>query len=589
VRSRLRWPLALLLVGWLGLIPFYALTPVHDAVWVLMARSTPPPAPTSEPAAEASPESTPAAEEVAAVPADTPTPEPAPEKRLGADTASLIDPSVEAVDTPTPAPVDGRYAFLLLGYGGAGHDGAYLTDSVMVVVVDPAAKSLTLLSVPRDAWVPMSLDGKTTFYNKLNTAYAFAKDSSFYPDRLPKYTGDQGAGQFAADTVSRILGIPIKYYVALDFAGFRQMVDALDGIDVDVPRGFASLYPANDDPQIDPSWTTVRFKAGMQHMNGERAIQYARAREVIDDSGEAGDFARSRRQRLIIEAFKTRFFRADGLLRLPKLLAIAAKHVDTNYDIGGAAQLGQLALEWRDVEIRQTALTLQNFLEEGTGADGAYLLVPRLPDHSWAQVRAFARRLWNDPAAGVAVSQTPITVVNSTGVGGMAGRLGENLARLGYLVAPPATGALHPETRLVDRTGGQATALARALEKDLGATFADASEPLAADGAPALLLELGSDDVNLADATPEPDPSAPSSAFGVKAFGDWAPEPEATPTPMPRPSPQAARTGTAAGTPLASTSHTATPAAPRTPGPAAGHGPTPMPIKPLPTATPRRR
>src|SRR5581483_1086982 len=223
-------------------------------------------------------------------------------------------------------------------------------------------------------------------------------------------------------------------------------------------------------------------------------------------------------------------------------------------------------------------------------ADGAYLLVPRLPDHSWAQVRAFARRLWNDPAAGVAVSQTPITVVNSTGVGGMAGRLGENLARLGYLVAPPATGSLHPETRLVDRTGGQATALARALEKDLGATFADASEPIAADGAPALLLELGSEDLRLADVTPEPDPSAPSSAFGIKAFGDWAPEPEATPTPVPRPSPAAARTGTAAaGAPSVSASHTTTPADPHTPGPTAGRGPTPPVIKPLPTATPRRR
>src|SRR5581483_11260976 len=94
---------------------------------------------------------------------------------------------------PTAAPNDPRFAILLLGYGGGNHDGAYLTDSIMTVIVDPDHKTLTLLSLPRDSWVPMLFDGRTPTYNKVNTAYAFARDPSLFPERLDKYSGDQGA------------------------------------------------------------------------------------------------------------------------------------------------------------------------------------------------------------------------------------------------------------------------------------------------------------------------------------------------------------------------------------------------------------
>src|SRR4029077_7768169 len=116
--------------------------------------------------------------------------------------------------------------------------------------------------------------------------YAFALDPSLYPDRLPRYEGNNGAGVFAADTVSRLLGVPIRYYLGLDFAGFRQMIDTVGGIDVDVPASFSARYPINDNPSIDAGWKTVRFTQGTEHMSGERAIEFARAREAIDNLGE---------------------------------------------------------------------------------------------------------------------------------------------------------------------------------------------------------------------------------------------------------------------------------------------------------------
>src|SRR5207302_9305510 len=142
----------------------------------------------------------------------------------------------------------------------------------------------------------------------------------------------------------RLLGIPIRYSLGLDFQGFREMIDAVGGIDVDVPSSFAARYPANDDPTVDASWTTVRFAAGPQHLRGERAIEYARARETIDNLDEGTDFARSRRQRLIIQAFKARLFEPGGFIHLPQLLAIAARHVATNHGVPDLPSLSQLAL-----------------------------------------------------------------------------------------------------------------------------------------------------------------------------------------------------------------------------------------------------
>jgi LCP family protein required for cell wall assembly len=447
-------------------------------------------------------------------------------RSVGADTQPVVDSSPVTRQTPIPLPSaavgDNRYALVLLGYGGGGHDGAYLTDSMMVVIVDPTAKTLTLLSLPRDSWVPLSFDGLTSVYQKLNTAYAFAEDPTLYPDRLPKYSGGHGPGVFASDTVSNLLGIPVSYYLGMDFQGFRDMINAVGGVDVDVPVAFAARYPMNDDASVDPRWTTVSFPRGPQHMGGERAIEYARARETIDDSGEGSDFARSRRQRLIIESFKERLFQPGGLAHLPALLGIASKHVDTNYTVPAVQGLSQLALDWQSVKIYQTALTLDNYLVPGTGPQGTYILVPNSPDHSWAPARAFARRLWQDPAVGVALASTRVIIENDSGVGGLATRTGDDLARLGYRIGPPIAGVLRPRTQLVDRTGGSATPLVRQLSTDLGLGSLDVTAEATSPGE--LILQLGEDAVNVHVTVPD-DPMAPSSVVGVEAFGTWVPAP----------------------------------------------------------------
>jgi LCP family protein required for cell wall assembly len=499
----------------LVLVPFYLFTPVRNVFQAVVARPTPAlilrsPTPTAVPLVTNVVATTVA---TTPIPAETPVPLPPP----------------TPVPLPTSAAGDSRFAIVLLGYGGGGHDGAYLTDSIMVTIVDPDKKTLTLLSLPRDSWVPMLFDGKTPVYNKINTAYAFAKTAELYPDRLPRYAGDKGAGTFTSDTVSQLLGIPITYYLALDFQGFREMIDAVGGVDVNVVNTFTARYPVNDDPAINANWKTIHFYAGPQHMNGERAIEFARARETVDDSNEGSDFARSRRQRLIMEAFKARMMQPAGLVQLPRLLGIANSHVDTNYAVPALAEMTKLVLDWKDVQIYQTALSTDNYLEVGTGVDGEYLLVPDESEHTWAQIRAFARRLWNDPEAGVAMASTTIVVEDAGAPAGEVNRVRTNLMRLGYQVGPTVEGTARQDSRLVDRAGGTLSALINQLTDDLqGGSLAVANE--SGSGSDELVLQLGVDSGRFGVSTPL-DQSAPLSIVGVDKFGIWAVDVSSTGTP----------------------------------------------------------
>src|SRR5947207_6831942 len=158
-----------------------------------------------------------------------------------------------------------RANVLVMGYGGAGHEGQYLTDSLVLLSTDLGTRRTAQISVPRDLWVQIPPD--SGHYAKLNAAYGYGLDTG----------GDDpvAGGRMATTKVSQVTGLPVDRWVTIDFRGFRALVDALGGVDIDVERGFTSQYPANDDAAIDPSWTTVSFAAGRQHMDGERAIRYA--------------------------------------------------------------------------------------------------------------------------------------------------------------------------------------------------------------------------------------------------------------------------------------------------------------------------
>ncbi len=190
----------------------------------------------------------------------------------------------------------GRVNILLAGNSAddPGHNGANLTDSIMLVSIDTKSNKMFMLSIPRDLWVKVDDSG----HQKINQAYVTGQDENFDESGYPK----GGMGQLE-QVVSQDFNIPIDYYALIDYNALKQAVDAVGGIDVNIksddPRG---LY----DPNID--WTTggplVKLTNGPHHLNGQQALDLARARgDSYRSYGFGGsDFTRTGNQRDMLVA-----------------------------------------------------------------------------------------------------------------------------------------------------------------------------------------------------------------------------------------------------------------------------------------------
>lgn len=181
-----------------------------------------------------------------------------------------------------------RVNVLMIGYGGPEHGGGFLSDSINIISIDPANDATTIIPIPRDLWiegVPLMPNGK------INEAFARGWADG----------GIDEAGERATAVVSWISGLQIDYWMAMDFAGFREMVDAVGGVTIENPRAFSYTWnPASFEQQ---SWDGGDFEAGTLHLGGQQALDYTRVRYASVPE-EASDFARSVRQQRVLSALR---------------------------------------------------------------------------------------------------------------------------------------------------------------------------------------------------------------------------------------------------------------------------------------------
>jgi LCP family protein required for cell wall assembly len=272
-----------------------------------------------------------------------------------------------------------RVNILMLGYGGSGHNGAYLTDSMVVMSLLPQSHHTTLISVPRDLWIQYPPNSGN--YNKINAVYPIASNNNADP---------VAGGNAIAQKVSLVTGLDVKYWMTINFTGFRDFIDAIGGVDVDVPDAFTANYPKNDDPAIDASWIKVHFSKGLQHMNGARAIQYARAREVLDNPAEGTDFARSVRQQIIMKAALAKLKDWHTWPSLFSALDALKRTIYTNLSL---ADLGMFALKMDLNNAHRVGLSFSNVLT-GANIDGQDVVLPQ--NGNWQAIKDYiSRQLYN--------------------------------------------------------------------------------------------------------------------------------------------------------------------------------------------------
>ena len=381
---------------------------------------------------------------------------------------------------------DQRINILLLGYGGPGHDGAYLTDSIMVLSIRPGTHEATMVSLPRDLWVKIpALPNNRVMMGKLNSAYAIGTDRRNYPNVRSDWKTATGGGDLAAATVSQVIGQRIDYWVGVDFRAFRDVVDALGGVQLNVPTALDDRrYPRGESTGM----MHVHFDSGWQQFDGERALEYARSRE------STSDFDRSRRQQLIMLGVRQRVFSLNAIPRLLSLLGALQDNVRTNLRPAQMRQLADLAGQFKDEDIRRIAIDTSNFLRSGYNSSGQYVLQPLDPTYD-----ALHRYLAAAPVdRALLAARVPFQLQDGSGrywlpygIGTPASIMASLLQAQGLNARPgPATRLRVAQTQILDGSGGSAAATVAWLQSYFGGVVVPAAAPASG---PSVTVLLGSD------------------------------------------------------------------------------------------------
>ncbi len=321
---------------------------------------------------------------------------------------------------------DDRINILLLGIGGAGHDGPELTDTIIFGSFKPSTKELGLISVPRDLTINIPGYG----YRKINAVNALAEQNK------------KGSGPAAtADTISDILGEPVPYTVKIDFGGFADVIDALGGVNIYVEKSFTdTTYPLDD---AMGSVQTVSFTEGWTQMDGKTALAYSRSRH--GNNGEGSDFARAARQQKVLMAVKDKTLSLGVLLnpgKLSRIIGTITSNIQTNIS---AIEMVKLAKYIPDISPEKVALhvldTAGGSLYE-THVNGAYVILPYKED--WSDLKLLAQNIFKtEDTAGATVlthataqaeTEVRLEVQNGTLTTGLAGGTAELLQSSGFTV-----------------------------------------------------------------------------------------------------------------------------------------------------------
>ncbi len=220
-------------------------------------------------------------------------------KRVALSTSKVIvNAASQTLGTPMIKDDLWNINVLLLGYGGGKHQGALLTDSIIVASYDEKLWSVSMLSLPRDLYV---LKNKKAWYGKIN---------GMLSTNLGISDGLDQAALLTISKIEEVVWVKIPYYIMIDFQWFESIVNTLGGIDIFVPKNFIDpAYPVDR----NGTYTTFRVNSGQQIMDGPTALKYVRSRH------STSDFSRSARQRDVIKSIINKALKTENVTNISVL------------------------------------------------------------------------------------------------------------------------------------------------------------------------------------------------------------------------------------------------------------------------------
>ena len=275
-----------------------------------------------------------------------------------------------------------RVNILLVGVDALPQRTTQLTDTMLVVSLDPKGTASAMISVPRDLYGVLLPDG-TPYNNKLNSLMVYA---GAHTKEFPL----GGVGTLKA-TIGKLLGIPIHYFAAINLLGFKQTVDAIGGVDITVQR-------AVSDPDYFDEYdrlTGFYIKPGKYHMNGHTALAFVRSRKGVGDS----DFTRADRQQQLLAAIRAKLTAGNLLLALPGLLDAVKSTIATDVPGDRIAELAQ-AVQRADTSLLQRiVLQPPQYMRADPFSKAGYILIP-----NFEAIRAVVEQLIGGVAASPSAS-----------------------------------------------------------------------------------------------------------------------------------------------------------------------------------------
>lgn len=396
----------------------------------------------------------------------------------------------------------GRVNILLAGNSAddPGHDGANLTDSILILSVDTKNNTAFLLSVPRDLWVRIPGAG----YQKINDAYVVGQVNGFSQAGFPN-----GGMGLLEQIVEKNMGIPIDYYALIDYSALRDAVNAVGGITVNIqssdPRG---LY----DPSIDYAThgPLVKLSNGLHTLNGEQALDLARARgDNYRSYGFAqSDFTRTQNQRMMFVALKSKVTTAGVLANPAKLSSLASaigSNVKTDLKLSEVHRLYDIMKPINPNNIQSLGLNNaagKNLLANYSAPDGESALIPAAGVTDYTDIQAYLRRVTSSNP--VVEESAAIVLLNATNTFGLATKQKTALTAKGLSVAAVAD-AQSPQavTTIIDNSNGKMPATKNLLQQLYGNHFTTVN-PYAGGYTADFIVLLGADQIP----APAPPPAA---------------------------------------------------------------------------------
>src|SRR3989441_3756758 len=401
-----------------------------------------------------------------------------------ATTGHHINPIGEVVQVVEPAPGTLAYKLkhgqqvniLLLGMGGEQNDAPYLTDSIMAVSIDPTSNRVMMASIPRDLVVHMNLQSPSSrvWTNKINAAYEVPY-TNIICCVASQYQGRDGGGHAAEHEVGKVTGLTFDRYIAVDFKAFRDMVNALGGVDICLSTNLDDYsYPA-----YGGGYHPIHFKAGCQHLSGEQALQIARSRHA-EQAAQSSDFGRARRQQDIMQAIKKKATTINGFSKAPALLSALQNNITTDMSLSDMRAIYDWGKNLPDSSIIRVALTSPAPATEGNLLDsyncGMGPGVSQLcaDDPSFAMIHRYIAAVLVDPA--VLAEKAAVQFANgANNFPGLESRVTSMFDPTGLQLADPIAHRAVAQTVVLDYSNGQFPQTAKWLATFFGASVVAAT------------------------------------------------------------------------------------------------------------------